>query len=266
LLLIAIVISGYFIFIFFVTNVAKSFESYNLILLAIVAGLATFFSPCSFPTLPAYLTSFFKEKGKVEKTIYLGIATSLGIVTFNIIFGSLIGILGQNFAQSFSLSGNNPNIYVRIFRGIIGILLILLGIFQYRGLEAFHKLIPIGQRIVSLNKASPYKSTYTYGFAYNIIGIGCVGPILSGLVIFAFGFGGFASAILAFLIYSLTMTSAMIFLSMLVGFAKESSIKRLKVSSAKIKKYSGIILFLVGLYLLLSSIFLSQFVSLLFPG
>ena len=263
MLLIAIILSGYFVFIYFVTNIGKSFESYSLILIATVAGLASFFSPCSFPTLPAYLTSFYKKRS-AEKAIYLGFITSLGIVTFNIIFGSLIGVLGSSFAQSFSISGNNPNIYVRIFRAFVGVLLILFGIFQYanKGSEFFHKI----KLNLKLNlKGNPTKETFTYGLAYNMIGIGCVGPILSGLIIFAFSTGGFASSIFAFLIYSLTMASAMIFLSILVGFAKEKTIRKLSRYSVKIKKYSGIILFLVGLFLLLSSIFINIFVSFLFP-
>jgi cytochrome c-type biogenesis protein len=266
LLITAVIVAGYFIFRYFVVDVTKAFDSYSLLFLAIVAGIATFFSPCSFPTLPAYLSSFYgKEEKNISKIVYYGALTAIGIVVFNIIFGSLIGVLGESFAKSFAISTNQPNLYVRIFRGVVGSALILFGISQYfTGLRFFHNITHYGTRLVTQN--SQTTKAFTYGFAYNIIGIGCVGPILSGLILFAFSTGGFVSALSAFIIFSLTMAFLMVVLSFLVGTAKKETVERLTNMAPKIKKLSGVILVLVGLFLLLSSIFIREFVSLLFPS
>lgn len=264
LLLIAVIISiGYLVFKYFVTDMAASFESYSLMFLAVVAGIATFFSPCSFPTLPAYLSSFYTIRMK-SKIVYYGLLTALGIIVFNIIFGGLIGVLGENFGKSFSISSPQPNAYVRIVRGIIGMVLILFGLSQYFGRGGiFHSISHYGNKLIS--QQSSHAKAFTYGFAYNIIGIGCVGPILSGLVLFALGSGGFSSAFTAFVVFSLTMAFLMFVLSYLISLVKSRNIERLTNITPKIKRWSAVILLLVGFYLVLSSVFVKEFISLLFP-
>ena len=107
---------------------------------------------------------------------------------------------------------------------------------------------------------------YMYGFGYNALVIGCCGPIMAGLFVFSLSLGGFAAALLAFIIFSLTMVVLMLGISILVGLSKDTLINKMKSSSGTIKKFTGIVLFLVGLFLLLSSIFTGTFTSILFPG
>ena len=107
LAVIGIIGAGYFVFILFMTKVVPDLASFSVVLVAIVAGIATFFNPCSFAVLPAYLSRFFsvnEVSNKKVKVIYYGIIVSLGIVTFNLVFGSIIGLLGENFAKSFALA------------------------------------------------------------------------------------------------------------------------------------------------------------------
>ena len=90
---------------------------------------------------------------------------------------------------------------------------------------------------------------------------------MAGLFVFALtAGGGFTSVLFAFLIFSLTLATLMIAMSLLVGYSQNTMITHLRGSSSKIKKVSGIILAIVGLFLLLSAIFVREFVSVLFPG
>lgn len=265
-----IILAGYYAFILFMTKVVPTLASFGIILVAIIAGIATFFNPCSFPVLPAYLTSFFSAKEESKRknvVIYYGLIVSLGIITFNLIFGSLIGILGENFAKSLALATENPNVFVLIFRGITGVILITLGLMAIRG-GGLHSSIfnKISRNVYSLQGKNPTRSFYVYGLGYNLIGIGCAGPILAILTVFAFATGGFFSALLAYLVFSLTMSVLMISLSILVAFAKTGFITKVSGKVSKIRKVSSFILILVGLFLLLSSIFVKQFTSILFPG
>ena len=262
--------AGYYAFILFMTKVVPDLASFGIVLVAVVAGIATFFNPCSFAVLPAYLSRFFAvnevSKNRV-KVIYYGVIVSLGIVTFNLVFGSLIGLLGENFAKSFALATENPNVYVLIFRGIIGAVLIALGAMIVFG-RSFHFAVfdKVSSSVSSLQGKNPTRSFYIYGLGYNLIGIGCAGPILAILTVFAFASGGFSSALLAYAIFSLTMGALMVFLSILVAFAQTDLISKMGMQVTKIRKVSSFILILVGLYLLLSSIFVKQFVGLLFPS
>ena len=55
LIILALITSGYGFFIWFVINVMKGGAAFGLLFVAIVAGIASFFNPYSFPVLPAYL-------------------------------------------------------------------------------------------------------------------------------------------------------------------------------------------------------------------
>lgn len=271
LLAIALIIAvGYYTFILFMTKIVPNLASFGIIFVAVIAGVATFFNPCSFSVLPAYLTRFFSVKkvsGRKLEIIKYGLIVSLGIVTFNLIFGSLIGLLGANFAKSFALATANPNTGVLIFRGFIGVVLIFLGSMPLLG-KGFHFafLDKLGSKFSSASGKNPAKSFYVYGLGYNLIGIGCVGPILAILTVFAFASGGFFGALFAYLVFSLTMAVLMTSLSILVSFSRTEFITKLQKNVNIIRKISSVILILVGLFLLLSSIFVKEFIGVLFPS
>ena len=63
---------------------------------------------------------------------------------------------------------------------------------------------------MSPHKKGPLMGMYLYGFGYNGLGIGCGGPIMAGLFIFALSIGGFSSALFAFIIFALTMVILML--------------------------------------------------------
>lgn len=268
-----IILAGYFTFILFFTQILPNATSFSLVLVAIIAAIATFFNPCSFPTLPVYLTRFYsageetKPKNRLNSILFYGLLVSLGIIVFNTLFGALIGLLGEGFAKSFALGGVDvPNLYVLIFRGIIGVLLISLGLMTLLG-RGFHGIFGrIGRLFSSGQSKSPSRSMFLYGFGYNAIGIGCAGPIMASLAVFALASGGIFSAITAFLVFSITMSILMTGLSFLVGKSKTETIRKLSMKTGTIKKISSVIIILVGIYLLLSSIYVREFVSLLFPG
>lgn len=146
----------------------------GLIGLAIGAGIFSFFSPCSFPLLPGYMSYYLgrstsqmdtskeeavvgvgtvwdeeekkkREAAKSMKTGALsGIATALGIIFLY----SLIGIL-------IALAGGLVSDYIEFFEPIIGVLLIFLGIMMVHD-------VPIGQH---LKNAWMYMKFYLRGKA-----------------------------------------------------------------------------------------------------
>jgi len=210
--------------------------------------------------------SELKGEKKLGKFLLYGLFASLGIVTFSVILGVLIGLLGAGFGKSFALTGDS-NLPVRIFRGTIGGLLVIFGIMHFKGVSfEMGPLNKLSQGIMSPGDKGPLLGMYLYGFGYNALGIGCGGPIMAGLLVFSLSLGGFSSALLAFIVFALTMVVLMLLISILVGLSKDTLINKMKASSGSIKKFTGIILFLVGLFLLLSSIFIRTFVRILFPG
>ena len=88
---------------------------------------------------------------------------------------------------------------------------------------------------------------------------------MAGLFVFALSRGGFVDALLAFTIYSLVMAFLMIMISMLVALSKEALLTGLRQSTVAIQRVSGILLLIVGIFLILSSVFVTTFTSILFP-
>ena len=131
-IMIGLIAGGYLVFRAFVT--AGDLSTVNLYALAVVAGVASFFSPCAFPLLPSYL-SFYSMAAPGAKTgrtgkgpwLSLGLPAAGGVVTFSLILGLVIALLGAGAAQGLAVSGPAPNSFVRVFRGLVGLALLGLG-------------------------------------------------------------------------------------------------------------------------------------------
>lgn len=264
-------IGGYSLFIWFVINIMKGGTAYGLLFVATVAGIASFFNPCAFPLLPAFLAQYYTTKegeGRkpMNKLFVSGIAAALGIITFNLLLGTVIGILGVGFGKSLGLAGENPSVPVRWLRGIVGIFLLYLGLSHATGRgNPFGKLGHIWHPKLPSESSSSFGKLYRYGFGYTLLGIGCGGPIMAGLIVFALSQGGFANALGAFVVYSLTMAFLMIIVSIIIALSKETLLQGFRQSTGTVQLVSGALLLLVGAFLILSSIFITTFTSILFP-
>jgi len=270
-LVVGLTAGGYALFIYLLVNALPNAASLGIIFISLVAGIASFFNPCAFPILPGYLAQYYvsapeqeQKRSRLGAILFYGFVAAIGVIVFNIFLGAIVGGLGTGFANSLGLSGPEPNIYIRWFRGIVGIFLILLGWSHATGRGiSFARL---GHWIPRYEQSkSPSRNFFYYGFFYPFIGISCGGPILAGLSLFAFASGGFLSAFSAFLIYSAVMAVLMIVVSLLVGLSREGLLRIVGNSVIAIKKISGVILLLVGAFLIFSAIFVQIFTKLLFP-
>ena len=272
-LLLALIVLGYLGFRQFAVAIMPQMGTYNLLALAVIAGVASFFSPCAFPLLPSYL-SFYGAAGHSEdkptpltRALGLGLAAAGGVITFNLILGIVIGLLGTGAAKSLSISGSDPSHFVLWFRGGVGLILIALGIIQWLGVNLKPGLVDTFAWQPRPNREGqrPVATLYFYGLGYNAAGMGCTGPILAGLTIFALSAGGFDVALTTFLVFSATMGGLMLLVSGLVATSQDTFIRRLKASTFRIKQLSSILLVLVGLFNVFAALNVELFVQLLFP-
>lgn len=267
LLILALIGGGYSLFLWFIINVMQGGAAFGLLFVAVVAGVASFFNPCSFPLVPAFFANSFSEDKKDRaNALTAGFTAALGVTTFNILFGVLLGLAGVAVGKTFGLAGAEPSSAVLWLRGIAGVFILLLGVnhFTGRGLD-FHKVQGKISEIFAGSVGQSKSGLFTYGFGYTLLGIGCGGPILTGLIVYAIVSGGFLSALSAFTIYAAVMAILMVIVASLVALSQESILTTLKSSTATIKKVSGVILTLVGIFLILSTIFVREFTSILFP-
>lgn len=267
-----ILLLGYLTFLFFVTSFVPDAGTLSLMAFAAVAGVAAFFNPCAFPLLPGYLAHQVKvtpeRRGdSFGPLLYGGSVAALGVTTFNLLLGGVLAVLGVAFLGSLALASPEPNLGVRIFRGVVGILLIVLGVSHVtgRGLS-FAFLERLGYRFRTIQSPSPARQLYAYGFGFNAVGIGCGGPILAGLAVFAFAFGGSGATLAAFVVFALTMASLMIGISVLPALLGTTSMRGLSRSTGRIQRVAGTVQAVVGTFILLSAIYTSLFVQIFFPA
>jgi cytochrome c-type biogenesis protein len=274
LVLLVVIGTGYLGFRVFATS--PNLSSANLYLFAVIAGVASFFSPCAFPLLPSYF-SFYQRAGEIKEGSQFGVgnalrygaAAALGVITFALILGAIIAVLGTGVAQGLSISGPEPSQFVRVFRGIIGAVLLILGIGQLLGWNlkpTFADAFAFNTRPRREGGRGPSTNLYLYGLGYNAAGMGCTAPILAGLIVVALASGGFTSALGAFFVFAATMGALMLIVSLLVAASEETLITRMKAAAPKIKRASSFLLILVGVFNIYTAINLPLFLNGLFPS
>ncbi len=235
----------------FVTGVAmpQAFGRYNLLVLAAGAGVAAFFSPCVFPLLPGYVTyDLGLQAGRgnrLVRSVALGAAAALGVIAVNAAIGAVIALLGR--ATPFQPDPRQDAPAILMVRTLAGAAIAGLGVLTLTGKSLAGGLLA---RFVPAPPATGRgaRSMFLYGAFYNAAGIGCTGPILLSLVLFAFTAGSAARAVGAFAVFSLVMGVLMVGVTVLAGFSQTLLTQRLRVATPFLHRLGGLVMILVGGY------------------
>jgi len=241
----------------------QTFSKFNIIVLSIIFGIAAFFSPCAFTVLPAYVSNYLtkqeKQKSKLFELFKLGIFAALGIIVVNMVIGTVIAILGS--ATPFAKDPREDIPLILGIRAAAGIFIAILGV-----MTLMHKSFNVGFIQNFLAKKDISKSMFGYGIIYNAAAIGCTGPIMLGLMIYAYSTGSFISALTSFIVFSLTMGILMILLTVLIGLFKSLIIKKMVQVTPIIMKTAGVIMIIVGLSIVILTLEGNRiFVKIFFP-
>lgn len=156
-------------------------EGIGLFILAVGAGIASFFAPCSFPLLVTVLgretESNAKDgkKGNTRRALPFAVGLSLGATVFLLLAGLALAFGGSAFFSSVTFT-SAVGITIRI---IIGVLLILLGLVQmgvihvplFRKVEKWAE--PMLKAQARQRRGNKQFFGFTvYGFSYLIAGFG----------------------------------------------------------------------------------------------
>jgi cytochrome c biogenesis protein CcdA len=169
-------LAGYGGYVLFPRFDQPSVVGLGLVALAAGAGVASFFSPCSFPLLLTLLSRGIAAErggGRVRAALLFGGTFAAGAAAFNVILGLLIGLGGRGLAGSITFT-SGPGIALRI---AVGTLLVLLGLVQANVIPiSFHAvertLRPLGEAHARLRRDRPLAGWALFGFGYLLIGFG----------------------------------------------------------------------------------------------
>ena len=251
---------GYLGFLAFVKGILMpgEFSAYGLVITAVAAATASFFSPCSFTVLPSYIA--FAGSGqdvepsrRFRNALRNGVVAAMGVVTVVAILGTVIGALGTGIGAELSITGSDPSLVAKGLRIGIGGFVLSMGVLHVMGLS--HRIPLLGRISVWAIRAEgegvpSLRSVYAYGAGYVVVGIGCVGPFLAAVSAFALATGGFLTAFMTFVLFAATMGSLMLIISLLVGTSQNLLLRRLRASTGSIQRVGSILLILVGIGLI----------------
>lgn len=256
----------YFGFLGFIYKVMmpEALGAFPLVVLAMIFGTAAFFSPCTFTVLPAYVSHHLtggaqEPRRSVAKGLYFGLVAAAGVIVVDVVVGLVIASLGA--AAPFAKDPRQDIPIILGVRVVAGLLIAIMGVLAIKG-TTFH--VPVVERL--LGKLSFKKSVFFYGVLYNGAALGCTGPILLGLMLYAFSTGSFTGAFLAFLVFALTMGLLMIVLTTAIGAFTAAFAKKLMPLTHVIKKFAGVVMIVVGLSIAVLTLEGNQiFVKIFFP-
>lgn len=144
----------------------------TLLLLSAAAGIAAFFSPCSFP-LAVTLLAREAKPGRQARLTRLTLWLGIGALTFLIIAGALIAAGAGAFFKQVTFT-STAGITIR---AVVGSLLILFGLIQLNVLPVSLLAIedaakPLLARQARLRREHPALAFGLFGFAYLLAGFG----------------------------------------------------------------------------------------------
>lgn len=228
--------------------------SLGLVGFAVVVGVGSFFSPCAFPLLPGYMSYYLgMERAKSMKRALLGGgAAAAGLLMVYIVVGIIVGVGG---------SAVTP--VIGLLEPIIGAIIIVLGLIMLldytlpvtgltESVKNIYRRIMGRERPVHSQATlaeGGYSKLFWYGAGYAGAAAGCTAPLLLAITLTALASGGFFSAFIVFMIAAGVMAILMMFITLLIAASAGTILDGLRVSTAWIKRVSGVVLILVGAYL-----------------
>ncbi|MDO4778719.1 MAG: cytochrome c biogenesis CcdA family protein [Tissierellia bacterium] len=210
-----------------------------------VAGILSFFAPCTFPLIPVYIGFMTDEAGEYKKlkigkliinigAIIKTVAFVLGLSTSFVILGFGAGALGKIL----------NNRWVLVFAGFV---VFVLGIHQ---MDVIHlnKLNSIkGIRFKNTKKGA--LGTYLMGISFSLGWTPCVGPVLGAVLVTSASSGQQLYGAFLMLIYS----AGLMVPFLIMAVTSSALINRFSFFERhliKIKRIGGVLIALMGLVLM----------------
>ena len=210
------------------------------IIIVLIEGILSIFSPCIFPILPIYLSMLanssvqelndpsIKKKKILINTLFftLGISTTFFILgSATMVFQSYLGI-DKNLLQL-----------------IGGIIIIIMGLF-YLGVIQSNFLNREKRLQVKQRGMSPV-SAFVLGFTFSFSWTPCIGPILASVLVMASGSETQGAAYLLILVYTIGFILPFIIVSLFYN-KLSNRFTWVKQHMPQIKKFSGALILIAG--------------------
>lgn len=204
-------------------------------------GVLATVNPCGFVLLPTYLMYFLgtegarpgTQKASVQRALVVSSAVAAGFFSVFLIIGLLVQAGFSWFTQHSDWLGL-----------IIGFLLIPLGLAMIFGLKLSVNI----PKLSGFNKDRRILSMFLYGVSYAIASLGCtIGLFIPALA--SADHNGYASAVLATVLYGVGMGVTLTALTVALALARTGLLKVLRKVMQHLDLAAGVLMVLTGAYL-----------------
>lgn len=211
----------------------------TLAALGFVAGVGAFFAPCAFVLFPAYISYYLTTVGAGRDSARRSLGLGLTCAAGSVVFFALAAV-------AITLVGGVASRYLVAMKPAIALAVVALGLVLVADVRLPSVTLPLGR---AGQRLPPAAGLFLYGFGYALATTGCTLPIYVSIIVLPLtsGFGG--AALVTFASFAAAMALMMLVTSLLVGLAKETILRWLQASTVWIKRTSGAVLILAGLYL-----------------
>ena len=213
-------------------------EKYMEYVFTFLEGVASFISPCMLPMIPIYVSYFV---GKEEKKSSKAIINSIGfVIGFTLVFVAM-AVLASSF-------GNLLNSIIKYAKILFGILIIILGlnymdVFQ---IGFLNKTKGINNDLKNIN----FIKALLFGMIFSISWTPCVGAFLSSALLLIAKEQNIIKGIMLILVYSFGLGIPFVISAVFIDKLK-TTFDFIKKHYGIIKKISGAILILMGIYIMI---------------
>ena len=205
-------------------------------LLTFLEGIASFISPCILPMLPIYISYFVgKDNKKTSKAVINSIGFVLGF--------TLVFLLLSIFASSLGRLVSGSIKYIKI---VFGIIIILLGLNYMEILKL--NFLNKTKRVKADTKDLNFLKALIFGVLFSISWTPCIGAFLSSALLLIAKEQEVLKGIILMLIYSVGLGIPFVISAIFIEKLK-TLFDFIKKNYGIIKKVSGLILIVMGIYM-----------------
>ena len=204
--------------------------------LALFAGAAVVFSPCSIGLLPAYFGMLLRERAGRPGPVRGGIETSAGVVA---VYAGITVLLVPFSSAILPM--------VPMFGIVMGALFVALGIAMLAKVD-WGRLLR-GVRRDKLVPDGGSKGYWLFGIGYALASFGCTGPIFVPLVASAFA-SSFVAGVGIFALYAAGIAALLVFIALLAAMGRENWLRHITAKSVWVTRVVAVVWMGAGAYLL----------------
>ncbi|MCW4032054.1 MAG: cytochrome c biogenesis CcdA family protein [Candidatus Bathyarchaeota archaeon] len=203
---------------------------------AFLAGVSSLFHPCAFALLPGY-TAYLIGSKSLTQGIKSGLTFTLGLITILAILGALLSTVGGFLID-----------IIPWLQIVVAFAIIFLGLVQILNLN-----LPSLSPRIRVKKG--LMGLFIFGLGFGLVISGCSAPVFFSVILYSF-LSGIQNGVLALASYGLGMGTITMVVSVITLRTKKSMMNRLIQYSTMINWTIGLILIIVGLYILYNSLLL----------